>query len=136
MAVQTQHFRPLWQAKIRRAILPRYFRLSGKAFFLLIVLAASLLALLALAQTGRVVAAGWQLRELQKKEQELLWEQEELFHQIAETISPAELERWALANDLEPVKPEDMVFIPIPPEGLSQDEGSGSSLGGVGTAEH
>ncbi len=135
MAVQTQHFRPLWQAKIRRAILPRYFHLSGKAFFLLIVLAASLLALLALAQTGRVVAAGWQLRELQKKEQELLWEQEELFHQIAETIGPAELERWALANDLEPVKPEDMVFIPLPPEGLSQDEEGGSPMAGLGTAE-
>ncbi len=124
MAVQTRHFRPIWQAKIRRAVLPRYFRLGGKAFFLLIVLAASLLALMALAQTGRVVAASWQLRELEEKEQELLWEREELLLQIAEAANPAELERWALAHGLEPISPEDMIFIPLLPEGLFQNEGS------------
>lgn len=128
MAVQTRRLRPIWQAKTRRAVLPRYFRLSGKAFFLLVSLAAALLALMALAQTGRVVAAGWQLRELEKKEQELLWEREELLRQIAETANPAELERWALAHGLEPVKPEDLVFIPLPSEALSQDEETGFPL--------
>lgn len=130
MAVQTRRLRPIWQAKIRRAILPRYFRLSGKAFFLLIVLAAALLALMALAQTGRVVAADWQLRKLKGDERELLWQREELFRQIAEAANPAELERWALAHGLEPVKPEDLVFIPLSVEGLSRDEGSGFPLAG------
>lgn len=130
MAVQTRRFRPIWQAKIRRAVLPRYFRLSGKAFFLLIVLAASLLALMALAQTGRVVAAGQQLRELQMREQELLWEREELLRQIAEAANPAELERWAQEYGLEPVKPGDLIFIPLPSEGLSQDKESRSPLAG------
>jgi hypothetical protein len=112
MAVQVRHLRPIWRAKARREILPRYFRLSGKAFFLLVVLAASLLALLALAQTGRVVGTAWQLQELQKEEENLLWEREELLHQIALAANPAELERWALAHGLEPMKPEDLVFIP------------------------
>ena len=109
MAVQVRHLRPIWRAKARREILPRYFRLSGKAFFLLVVLAASLLAL---AQTGRVVGTAWQLQELQKEEEKLLWEREELLHQIALAANPAELERWALAHGLEPMKPEDLVFIP------------------------
>ncbi|MGB9722870.1 MAG: hypothetical protein ACP5OO_01840 [Chloroflexia bacterium] len=128
MAVQTRHLRPLWQARIRRAILPRYFRLSGKAFFLLIVLAASLLALLALAQTGRVVAVAWQLRRLQQDRQELLWQREALLRQIAEAVHPAQVERWALEHGMEPMGPEDQVFIPMAPERLSQGNRSEPAL--------
>jgi hypothetical protein len=108
-----QHIKPIVRAQKRRRMLPWYFDLSGKGLFLLVVLGACLLALLALAQTGRVVAAGYQLRELQKQEKELLWEQESLLDQIAEASDPAALAAWAKEAKMEIVRPQDMTAIPL-----------------------
>lgn len=115
-----QHFKPISRARKRRHMLPWYFDLSGKGLFLLVVLAASLLALLALAQTGRVVAIGYHLRELQKQEKELLWEQEELLEQIAQATDPAALERWAREAKMELLAPQDITAIPLAQGDLSQ----------------
>lgn len=114
MATRSKRLRPILRAQKRRSVMPAYFDLSGKGLFLLVVLAASLLALLALAQTGRVVATGARLRGLQEREEELLWEQEALLGEIAKAADPAELEQWALDNDMEPLSPGDLIFLPVP----------------------
>ena len=113
MASKTQHLKPLSRAQKRRHMLPWYFDLGGKGLFVLVVLAASLLALLALAQTGRVVATAYQLRELQKQEKELLWEQESLLEQIAQAADPAALDQWAREANMELVKAQDIAVIPL-----------------------
>ena len=115
-----QHFKPISRARKRRHMLPWYFDLSGKGLFVLVVLAASLLALLALAQTGRVVATGYHLRALQKQEKELLWEQESLLNQIAQANDPAALERWAREAEMELYKPQDITAIPLVEGDLTQ----------------
>lgn len=115
-----QHIKPIVRAQKRRRVLPWYFDLSGKGLFLLVVLGASLLALLALAQTGRVVAAGYQLRELQKQEKELLWEQESLLEQIAQAADPAALAQWAKETKMEVIRPQDMTAILLLPGDLTQ----------------
>jgi hypothetical protein len=117
-----QHFKPISRARKRRLTLPGYFDLGGKGLFLLVVLAASLLALLALAQTGRVVATGYHLRELQKQEKDLLWEQESLLDQIARATDPANLEQMAQKAEMETLKPQDITAIPLVQSDLSQIE--------------
>jgi hypothetical protein len=119
MSPQKQ-FKPISRARKRRHMLPWYFDLSGKGLFLLVVLAASLLALLALAQTGRVVATGYHLRELQKQEKELLWEQESLLNQIAQANDPAALEQWAREAEMELYQAQDITAIPLVAGDLSQ----------------
>jgi hypothetical protein len=119
MSPQKQ-FKPIRRARKRRHMLPWYFDLSGKGLFLLVVLAASLLALLALAQTGRVVATGYHLRELQKQEKELLWEQESLLNQIARANDPAALEQWAQEAEMQLYQPQDITAIPLVEGDLSQ----------------
>jgi len=114
MTTRTTHLRPLVHAQRRRSILPWYFDLSGKGLFLLVALGVSLLALLALAQTGRVVTANYRVLELQKREQNLLWEQEALLGRLARTEDPANLEQWARANGMEPLAPGDVVFLSVP----------------------
>ncbi len=114
MATRMRHFRPIVHAHKRRSILPWYFDLSGKGLFILVIVGASLLALLALAQTGRVVATGYRLGQLQEQEKELLWKQEELLLKIAEAMSPAALEEWACQNGLVPLKPERIIAIRVP----------------------
>jgi hypothetical protein len=115
-----QHFKPISRAQKRRRMLPWYFDLGGKGLFLLVVLGASLLALLALAQTGRVVATGYHLRELQQQEKELLWKQESLLAQIAQAADPAALDQWARDAKMESVKPQDMTAIPLVQGELTQ----------------
>jgi len=115
-----QHFKPISRAQKRRRMLPWYFDLGGKGLFLLVVLGASLLALLALAQTGRVVAAGYHLRELQRQEKELLWEQESLLAQIAQAADPAALAQWAREAKMALVKPQDLTAIPLVQGELAQ----------------
>jgi hypothetical protein len=115
-----QHFKPISRARKRRHVLPWYFDLSGKGLFLLVVLAASLLALLALAQTGRVVSIGYHLRELQSQEKELLWEQERLLNEIAQATDPAALDQWAQEAKMELLTPQDITSIPLVQGDLSQ----------------
>ena len=119
-----QHLKPIKRAQKRRRMLPWYFDLSGKGLFLLVVLGASLLALLALAQTGRVVATGYHLRELQKQEKELLWEQESLLEQIAASADPAALEQYARAEKMDLLTPQGLVPIPLLQGDLSQTFGT------------
>lgn len=116
-----QHFKPISRARKRRHTLPWYFDLSGKGLFLLVVLAASLLALLALAQTGRVVATGYHLRELQKQEKELVWKQENLLKQIAQETDPAALEQWAREAEMKLYLPQDITVIPLVEGDLSAE---------------
>lgn len=115
-----QHLKPISRARKRRTMLPWYFDLSGNGLFLLVVLAASLLALLALAQTGRVVAVGYHLRELQQQEKDLLWEQESLLSQIAQATDPAALEQWAREAKMEAFGPQDITAIPLVQGELTQ----------------
>lgn len=121
-----QHFKPISRARKRRLIMPWYFDLSGKGLFLLVVLAASLLALLALAQTGRVVSTGYHLRELQKQEKALLWDQESLLSQIAQAADPAALEQWAREAKMESFQPQDITAIPLVEGALSQAHTAGA----------
>ena len=116
MTTRTQRLKPLVRAQRRRSVLPWYFDLSGKGLFLLVVLAASLLALLALAQTGRVVSVGYSLKELERQEEDLLWEQEHLLQQIAEALDPAMLEQWAKDHGMVLLEPGDVHFLPVPGE--------------------
>ncbi|MBN1483511.1 MAG: hypothetical protein JXA37_02210 [Chloroflexia bacterium] len=116
MSGARRRLKPLRQAQQRRSVLPWYFDLSGNTLFLLIVLAASLLALLALAQTGRVVSLGARLKELQLEEEELLWQQEHVLQQIAEAADPAELEAWAKENGMVELDPADVLYLPAPKE--------------------
>ncbi len=113
MASKTQHLKPLSRAHQRRSRLPWYIDLNGKWLFVLVVMGAALLGLLALAQTGRVVTAGYHLRMLQDQEKELLWEQEDLLKQIAQATDPAELEKKALEWQMVPVVPQEMTAIPL-----------------------
>lgn len=116
MATKTYRLKPILQAQHRRSVLPWYFDLSGKGLFLLVILAASLLALLALAQTGRVVSVGYHLKDLEMREEELLWEQEQLLQQIADACDPADLEQWAEENGMMLLEPGDIMFLQIPTE--------------------
>ncbi len=127
MTTRTRRLRPLFQALKRRSILPAYFDLSGKGLFLLVVLGASLLGLLALAQAGRVVAVGHEMKQLQKAEENMLWEQESLLEEIARSNDPEVLELWALEQGMEPMTLEDISFIPLPPLPL-RSSASTSSL--------
>ena len=115
-----QQFKPISRARKRRRMMPWYFDLSGKGLFLLVVLAASLLALLALAQTGRVVATGYHLRELQKQEKDLLWERERLLSQLARATDPAALQQWAREANMVAFRPQDIIAIPLVQGNLSQ----------------
>ncbi len=115
-AIAKQHLRPIFRALKRRSILPGYFDLNGKGLFVLVVLGASLLALLALAQTGRVVSVAYQMKDLQKQEQQLRWEQEDLLEQIARATNPVTLEQWAREHKMEPLVPGDTAYIPLPQE--------------------
>jgi hypothetical protein len=114
MAKRNKRLRPISQAQQRRSILPWYFDLSSKGLFLLIVLAASLLALLALAQTGRVVGVGYRLKALQEQEKDLIWEQEEILQEIAREADPAVLEKWAKDQGMEEMDVGDVVFLTVP----------------------
>ncbi len=119
MASKTQHLKPLSRAHKRRLRLPWYIDLNGKWLFVLVVVGAALLGLLALAQTGRVVTAGYHLRELQEQEKQLLWEQEDLLNQIAQATDPAALEQWAQENKMIRVNPEEFATIPLVRSDLS-----------------
>jgi len=118
MATKAKRLQPLVRAQKRRSILPWYFDLSGKGLFLLVVLGASLLGLLALAQAGRVVSVGYQLKALQQQEKELRWEQEDLLAGIAEARDPEMLEAWATSAEvqMEELTLGDISFIYVPEE--------------------
>jgi heme exporter protein D len=105
---------PLLQAQKRRAVLPWYFDLGGKAAFLVVALAACLLALIALAQTGRVVSLSYDIRQLKGEEQQLIWEREDLLARLARAQDPATLEQWARENGMEPLAPGDVTFVTVP----------------------
>ncbi len=126
MTTIQKRLRPILQAQKRRSTLPWYFELSGKGLFLLIVLAASLLALLALAQTGRVVSVAYRLKDLEHQEMQLLWEQETLLEQIAHELDPAALESWAQEHGMVPVEPEDITFLAVPDRTALQRGGTAS----------
>jgi hypothetical protein len=114
MATKNKRLRPISQAQHRRSVLPWYFDLSSKGLFLLIILAASLLALLALAQTGRVVGVGYRLKALQEQEADLIWEQEEILQEIAREADPAVLDKWAKDQGMEEIEVGDVVFLTVP----------------------
>ncbi len=114
MTTRSQVLRPLVQAQKRRAILPWYFDLGGKAVFFLVATGACLLALLALAQTGRVVSLAYDIRQLKNEEQRLIWEREELLGRLALSQDPAALEAWAREHGMEPLAPEDVSFVVLP----------------------
>jgi len=124
MATRPRVLRPIVRAQRRRSILPWYFDLSGKGLFLLVALGVSLLALLALAQTGRVVTANYQVRELQRQEQNLLWERETLLARLSRIEDPANLERWARANGMEPLAPGEVLFLTVPLDTASAEAAS------------
>lgn len=113
MANNKQHLKPISRAQQRRSRLPWYFDLNGKWLFVLVAVGAALLGLLALAQTGRVATAAYQLRQLQDKEKALLWEQEDLLKQIARAADPAALEEWARKQDMVPLRPQDITAVPL-----------------------
>lgn len=119
MTTKSQVLRPLVQAQRRRAVLPWYFDLGGKAVFFLVATGACLLALLALAQTGRVVSLAYDIRQLKNEEQRLIWEREELLGRIAQSQDPAALEQWAREHGMEPLAPGDVSFLVLP-SGWSQ----------------
>ncbi len=119
MANKTQQLRPISRAHKRRSRLPWYFDLNGKWLFVLVVVGAMLLGLLALAQTGRVVMAGYHLRQLQLQEKDLVWEQEELLKQIAQATDPAKLEQWARDQHMLPLQPQDLTIVPLVRDALS-----------------
>lgn len=127
MTTRGKRLRPLFRAQRRRSVLPWYFDLSGKGLFLLVVLGACLLALMALAQTGRVVSVGYHLNALEEEREELLWEREDLWAQIGAASDPALLEQWAIQNGMELLTADDLVFIPAPEEWLPEG-GSSSSV--------
>lgn len=114
MAVhENQPLQPLRRAQRRRSILPAYFDLSGRGLFVLVVLAASLLALLALAQTGQAVAVGYDLRKMQQAERSLRWEREALLRDLAATIDPARLDQWAAEHDWRWLRPQEIIYVPL-----------------------
>jgi hypothetical protein len=114
MTTRTRHLRPLARAQKRRSILPAYFDLRGKGLFILVVLGASLLGLLALAQAGRTVSVGYQLKDLQKEEARLRWEKEDLLGQIAKVTDPETVQGWATTQGMTLTRLQDITFIPLP----------------------
>lgn len=104
---------PIRRAQRRRSVLPAYFDLGGKGLFILVVLAASLLALLALAQTGQAVAVGYDLRRMQWDERNLRWEREALLEDLAATIDPARLDQWAAEHDWRWLRPQEVIYVPL-----------------------
>lgn len=119
MATKKQPLKPLLRAQKRRSILPGYFDLGGRGLFVLVVAGASILGLLALFQTGRVVVTSYNLHQLQATEQKLRWEQEDLLYQIARAADPSSLEQWARANDMVILKPQEITAIPLVPGALA-----------------
>lgn len=115
--LKRQPLQPLRRAQRRRSILPAYFDLGGKGLFILVVLAASLLALLALAQTGQATAVGYELYKMQQDERNLRWEREALLEQLAKTIDPADLHRFAQERDWRWLRPQEIIFVPRPANG-------------------
>lgn len=112
---------PIVRARRRRSILPAYFDLGGKGIFFLVILGASLLALLALAQTGQAVSVGCELRRLQREQKALSWEREALLGQYAAQVHPARLADWAQEQDWHWLQPQEITFIPVavPPSAAS-----------------
>jgi len=108
-----QPLQPIRRAQRRRSVLPAYFDLGGKGLFILVVLAASLLALLALAQTGQAVAVGYDLRRIQRDERSLRWEREALLKDLATTIDPARLYEWAEEHDWRWLRPQEVIYVPL-----------------------
>jgi hypothetical protein len=122
MTTRTHRLRPLFRAQKRRSVLPWYFDVGGKGLFLLVILGTAVLALMALAQTGRVVTVGYHLKDLDQRKEELLWEKEALLEQLALAQDPAFLSEWALENGMEVLTPDRMTFSPPLAEWPSQIE--------------
>jgi hypothetical protein len=68
---------------------------SGAGSLLLAILAAAMLALFYLSQSGHVAATGYQINELQERLAELRADQQQLTYRIAQARSPAVIERVA-----------------------------------------
>ncbi|MGC8873199.1 MAG: hypothetical protein ACP5SI_01965 [Chloroflexia bacterium] len=128
MTTRGQVLQPLLQAQKRRAVLPWYFDLGSKTVFFLVAIGACLLALLALAQTGRVVSLSYDIRQLKTEEQRLNWEREDLLARLATSQDPALLEQWARENGMEPLTPADVSFFSTP-MGWSGRSGSTAEAG-------
>ncbi len=114
MTTRVRHLRPLARAQRRRSILPAYFDLRGKGLFILVVIGASLFGLLALAQAGRVVSVGYQLKTLQQEEVGLRWEKEGLLEQIAAASDPAMVQSWAQTKGMTLTRLSDITFVYLP----------------------
>lgn len=110
MTTKTRRLHPLVRAQKRRSVLPWYFDLGGRGLFLLVILGTAVLALMALAQTGRVVTVGYHLKDLDRQKEQLLWRKEALLEEIARARDPALLAAWADEQEMELLTPDKLSF--------------------------
>ena len=124
MAVNIRHLFPLQQAKARRSQLPRYVQLDGGRYLVVAALLLSLMSLIALGQTGRLAAKGYEIAQLQETKVELLRERSTLNLRLSEAQSLAEVEQRAKELHLRPMTAEQARYITIAPP--SREQGTGN----------
>lgn len=85
--------------------------MTGAGGLLIAIIAAALLALFYLSQSGHVAATGYEINALQSRVAELRADQQQLIYRIAEARSPAVIERAARGRlQLQPLPVESVAF--------------------------